>query len=128
MLVVLIGGSHWKGALGASGVLVIMLVLWVCLHCENPSNYEWCTFLHVCNNFIEKVYIKKENAFLSRMRNMSKIFSEVNTDCKISLIMEHCLCYGSRGNVESMGLCRVTRAGPIYEIDLHAEWQCLGLA
>lgn len=75
-------------------------------------------YFSVCNNFIEKVYIKKENA-LSRMSNARKLFSDVDADCKISLLMEHCLCYGSRGSVESMGLCVVARAGPFCKIGLY---------
>lgn len=45
-----------------------------------------------------------------------------------SLLLERCLYYGNRGNVESMGFCLVVRAGPVCARVLHKECQCLGLA
>lgn len=76
-------------------------------------------YISVCSNVIEKVYIKKENA-LARVKSVRELFSDVDADCKISLLMEHCLCYGSRGRIERMGLCVVARAGPFCEIALHS--------
>lgn len=50
-----------------------------------------------------EMFTYKRKCLISR-RN--KIFSEVNTDCEMSILMEHCLFCESKGSVENVGFAR----------------------
>lgn len=92
-----------------------MLVAWMCLFCENLSNYDQYSFLCVYYNFTERVYTEKKMPCPGQ-----GIFSEVNTDYKLSLIMKHWPL------LWKLRKCRMG-LGAVCEILLHKEWHCLGL-
>lgn len=123
VFVVLIRSSDWKGAQRAFRALVITLVTWVCLLCENPSNYDQCTFLYVCYSLIRNTWKflqhKKMPCWRRGMR--TKYLYKVNT-------AEYPSSWGVVSMVENMGLGQVARAGPVCETVLYMERPCLGLA